>query len=124
MRRKKGGHLTDRTRGMMKAGIGPVALGFATIMLALSVLPASIGAGSSAQKAAAQETDREGFRRGRALSVTECTGCHRAYRPNEYPPQDWPPIIKKMGARASLSESQIRDLESYFVSAAGLTNPK
>jgi hypothetical protein len=63
-------------------------------------------------------TDLEGLRRGRALAVTECTGCHRLYWPNEYSPKEWPGIVRKMGARSSLSDSQIRDLESYYVSAS------
>ncbi len=63
-------------------------------------------------------TDLEALRRGRALAVTECTGCHRLYWPNEYSPKEWPGIVRKMGARSSLSDSQTRDLESYYVSAS------
>ena len=63
-------------------------------------------------------TDLEALRRGRALAVTECTGCHRLYWPNEYLPKEWPGIVRKMSARSSLSDSQTRDLESYYVSAS------
>jgi hypothetical protein len=62
--------------------------------------------------------DLESLRRGRALAVTECTGCHRLYWPNEYSPKEWTGIVRKMGARSSLSDSQMRDLESYYVSAS------
>jgi mono/diheme cytochrome c family protein len=62
--------------------------------------------------------DVEALHRGRALAATECMGCHRIYWPNEYAPTEWPAIVRKMGARSSLSESQIRDLELYLVAAS------
>ncbi len=62
--------------------------------------------------------DLETLRRGRAIAVTECTGCHRLYWPNEYPPSEWVAIVRKMGGRASLSDTQIRDLQAYYVSAS------
>jgi hypothetical protein len=56
--------------------------------------------------------------RGRALAVTECTSCHRFYWPQDYPPEAWRGIAKLMGKRASLSKTQIKDLELYFVGAS------
>jgi mono/diheme cytochrome c family protein len=69
----------------------------------------------TSEQMAAQGIDETALRRGRALAMTECTECHRFYRPHEYSPEQWPGIIERMGRRASLSGSQIEDVRLYFV---------
>jgi hypothetical protein len=76
------------------------------------------GSGLTSAQLKAQGVDEGAFRRGRALSVTECAECHRLYRPSEYSPEEWGPISRKMGARASLGKDQIADMELYFVTAS------
>ncbi len=66
----------------------------------------------------ADVTQLETFRYGRSLAVTECATCHRFFWPHEYPPTEWPQIIRNMGRRASLDEAQINALTDYFVSAS------
>ena len=63
--------------------------------------------------------DEATLRRGRILAVTECAACHRFYWPSEYSPEEWPPIIRKMGNRASLSKDQVSELEAYMVTMSG-----
>lgn len=58
------------------------------------------------------------LRRGRALAVTECAGCHRFYWPQEYPPGAWPKIVRDMGSRMSLGKEQAEALELYFLAAS------
>jgi hypothetical protein len=78
--------------------------------------------GASATEMTGNSIEAEAaVRRGRTLSITECSGCHRVYRPNEYSRDEWSSIVRKMGARASLNESQMRDLEAYYVAAAKAT---
>lgn len=64
--------------------------------------------------------DTAALRRGRALAATECASCHRFYWPHEYTQKEWPAIVRKMGNLASLSESQIEDLELYLVESSSL----
>lgn len=55
------------------------------------------------------------------LFVTECAAYHRAYWPRKYSPSAWRGIARGMGRRASLSNSQVKDLEAYLVGSARLT---
>lgn len=71
-----------------------------------------------AQGAITREADLDALRAGRAIAVTECAQCHRLYWPEEYSPGVWPGIVKRMGYRASLSASQIEQLEYYFVTVS------
>jgi mono/diheme cytochrome c family protein len=115
-----------KTSGIMTIeGMRPFAYCLiSTICLFFSLTPVTLAGpkGEGATKVA--EADEAAFRRGRSLSATECAGCHRAYRPAEYSPGEWPRILRKMGSRASLSENQIKDLETYFVTAASSRNPR
>ena len=58
---------------------------------------------------------------GRALVVTQCTGCHRFFWPHEYAPQQWPAIMSNMGQRAFLSRRRIGDMTRYMVAASRAT---
>lgn len=58
------------------------------------------------------------MRRGRAIFVTECGACHRLYLPGEYSPEEWRPIARRMGERASLGADQVADLEAYLSAAS------
>ncbi len=58
--------------------------------------------------------DPESLRRGRALAVTECAGCHRFFWPHEYGADAWAHIIRRMGRRSPISADQMADLELYF----------
>ena len=76
------------------------------------------GSALTGEQLRAQGVDEAAYFRGRALSVTECAECHRLFRPSEYSPEEWGPIARKMGARASLGKDQIADMELYFVTAS------
>lgn len=91
----------------------------------LLALLALIGCASIKRMPAADEVetrpegpDRETLRRGRALAVTECAGCHRIYWPEEFSPNQWSDIAQNMGRRASLTTSQTEDLRAYLMAAA------
>ncbi len=71
--------------------------------------------------AASSSSDPAVLRRGRALYLTGCTGCHRLYKPHEFPAQSWAPIAEDMGGRASLGPEQIRDLKEYLTAASRFT---
>jgi uncharacterized protein with PIN domain len=78
----------------------------------------------TSEQMAARGIDEAAMRRGRALAMTECTECHRYYWPHEYSVEQWRGIVKKMGKRASLSKSQIEDLELYFVTTREAMQPE
>jgi hypothetical protein len=61
-----------------------------------------------------KDVDTKALNRGRALAVTECSGCHRFFFPQEYSPEEWRRIIRAMGKRMSLGGKQIEDLNLYF----------
>jgi hypothetical protein len=69
-------------------------------------------------------TDLDALRRGRAIMVTECTSCHRLFLPDEYSPEQWRGIAKRMSARASLSGGQAADLELYLSVASRIGTGK
>ncbi|MBI4830466.1 MAG: hypothetical protein HY801_02710 [Candidatus Lindowbacteria bacterium] len=71
-----------------------------------------------AEGVAPGDADVAALARGRAIAITECTGCHRLYWPHEYSPEVWPGIVRKMGYRASLTEDQIQELKLYLVTAS------
>lgn len=62
--------------------------------------------------------DPDALRRGRVVLVTECAACHRLFWPNEYSPEQWRPIVKRMAGRASLSGGQAADLLLYLSTAS------
>lgn len=63
---------------------------------------------------ALKPADIKAVNRGRALSIRECSACHRFYFPKEYSPEEWSKIIRKMGIRMSLDQKQIEGLNLYF----------
>lgn len=64
-------------------------------------------------------SDLDALRRGRTISVTECVACHRLFLPNEYSPEEWRGIVKRMAIRASLNERQAVELELYLTISGG-----
>lgn len=91
------------------SGIGGCAAGKASIPT-----PEELYASGSL----AERTDMDALRRGRAILVTECATCHRLFLPEEYPPESWRGIVKRMAGRASLAEDQAADLLRYLSSAS------
>ena len=72
----------------------------------------------SSAGALSKGADPEALRRGRAVFVTECAACHRLFWPNEYSPEQWRAIVRRMAGRASLSGDQAADLELYLKAAS------
>jgi len=60
------------------------------------------------------KVDVNTLRRGRALAVTNCAGCHRFYYPEEYSNGEWPEIIRDHAKVSSLNNNQIKDVMYYF----------
>ena len=60
------------------------------------------------------KVDVTALRRGRALAVTNCAGCHRFFYPEEYSNGEWPEIIRDMGKVSSLNNKQLKDVMYYF----------
>ena len=94
-------------------GISVVLSGCATTSMTLPT-----AAQLTASGAVPAGTDTQALRRGRALAVTECAGCHRFYWPGEHTAEQWPSIVRKMGNLASLNRRQIEDMELYFLAAS------
>jgi cytochrome c2 len=65
-----------------------------------------------------QPADPATVKRGKALAETNCVGCHRYYRPNEFAPAVWPGIVLSMGELESMSYDEMRAMAMYFVSAS------
>jgi len=99
---------------------GKVLVLSGAVALLMSCATAS-GPAMTGEQMAAAGVDGASMRSGRILAVTECAECHRFYWPHEYSPEEWPAITRKMGGRASLSKSQIKDLELYFVTMSKAT---
>jgi len=74
--------------------------------------------GSGVSLASMNEADLGAYQRGRALASTECTQCHRLYRPQEFSLEDWPNIIRKMGSRSSFNRAQTEDVIFYYTAGA------
>jgi mono/diheme cytochrome c family protein len=72
----------------------------------------------SAAGALPRGADVDAIRRGRVIFVTECGACHRLYLPGEYSPEEWRPIARRMGERASLGSDQVEDLTRYLTAAS------
>ena len=68
--------------------------------------------------------DLETLARGRALTVTECSACHRQYWPSEYTPQQWAKLARTMGGKADLGRTDRQALERYLVAAAEAQAPE
>ena len=66
-------------------------------------------------------TRRGTMRRGRALVITECMGCHQFFWPCEYSPMMWVGLMQSMGSRSILSRRQIGDMTKYMVAASRAT---
>jgi len=110
-----------RRNGALFAGIFLVAV----VALAAGVAGCAAGKASIptaedlyATGALPRGADLDALRRGRAILVTECAACHRLFLPEEYSPERWRGIVKRMAGRASLAEDQAADLLRYL-SAAG-----
>jgi mono/diheme cytochrome c family protein len=95
----------------LAAGIAGCAAGKASIPTAEELYAAG---------ALPREADLNALRRGRAVLVTECAACHRLFLPDEYTPERWRGIVKRMAGRASLAEDQAADLDLYISVASRL----
>ena len=65
--------------------------------------------------------DAEAFdalERGRALTVRECTACHRMFWPEEYTPESWIDIGADMAARSGLGRSDAELVVRYLTAAS------
>jgi len=59
--------------------------------------------------------DPEELRRGQALAATGCVGCHRFYRPREFPAAAWPSIVQShMDGRSSLTYDEMLAIARYY----------
>lgn len=112
MKRRKG----IRTVGMVLVAALSLAAGAAGCAGGRASVPT--GEQLSAAGALPRGTDMDAIRRGRTIFVTECGACHRLYLPQEHSPEEWRPIARRMGYRASLGDDQIADLEAYLTAAS------
>ena len=65
--------------------------------------------------------DMASLKRGRALAMTECVGCHRFFYPSEYSPEEWNRIIQDKAKRLSLGKEQMQDIGFYYVTVSTVT---
>lgn len=96
--------------------IGGTSLLFAVVLFGC----ASMGRMPVADEVVTQGegADLDTLRKGRALVVNECVGCHRQYWPREFSAKQWSDIAQNMGRRASLTTPQTKALRSYLMAAA------
>jgi mono/diheme cytochrome c family protein len=73
---------------------------------------------SAASNAAPSPADPDTVLRGKTLALARCVQCHRFYQPHEFSPAAWPGIVRSMARLASFTDSEIRELTSYFVQTA------
>ena len=66
--------------------------------------------------------DTDALKRGRALAMTECVGCHRLFYPGEYSPEEWKRIIQKKVKRLPFGKEQIEDISFYYTTASTATS--
>lgn len=51
---------------------------------------------------------------GKQLFDNNCTGCHRAYKSEEFSAAEWAPIIKRMQVQANLNDEQGKKIYNYL----------
>lgn len=59
----------------------------------------------------------ESLQQGKILLETRCSTCHPAPRPNTHTVSEWPPVLKRMGAMASLKEAEVQLIQQYIEDA-------
>lgn len=66
----------------------------------------------------------ESLQQGKILLETRCSTCHPAPRPSTHTVSEWPPVLKRMGAMASLKEAEVQLIQQYIEDALKNTTPK
>ncbi len=64
------------------------------------------------------------IQQGKILLETRCSTCHPAPRPNTHTIAEWPPVLKRMGAMASLKDAEVQLIQQYLEDALKETQPQ
>ncbi len=84
----------------------------------------SLAAGKARSDRLPKNAGPELHKRGRFLSRTKCSGCHRFYSPREYSPSEWVPLARQMGKKARLRNRDIKALTAYLKTASRAARKK
>ena len=90
----------------------------AGFLLALAAALLASEACASALPPATPETEN-----GRTLYAAKCHACHRLYAPSRVPPEKWPALMEKMGAKAKLSAEEEKAVLDYVLAVAPAAPP-
>jgi len=66
----------------------------------------------------------DALQQGKILLETRCSTCHPAPRPSTHTISEWPPVLKRMGAMASLKDTEIQLIQQYLEDALKETQPQ
>lgn len=58
-------------------------------------------------------TDFKELSEGRELYISKCSGCHGLKDPSNYTEKEWEPLLRKMGKKAKLDDSQYEKIHHY-----------
>lgn len=64
------------------------------------------------------------IQQGKMLLETRCSTCHPAPRPSTHTLSEWPPVLKRMGAMASLKDAEVQLIQQYLEDALKETQPQ
>jgi hypothetical protein len=59
----------------------------------------------------------------RRLYADRCSGCHRLYRPQQYPENEWPEQVTNMRRKAHLTDEEVTHITRYVRSASRISPP-
>jgi hypothetical protein len=69
-------------------------------------------------------SSRETLEKGRLLTLSHCSRCHRAFEPTEFRANAWPGLVAEMRKGAGLDEAEEALIVRYLVTASESTPKK
>jgi hypothetical protein len=70
------------------------------------------------------DSSRDTLEKGRLLTLSHCSRCHRAFEPTEFRADAWPRLVAEMRKGAGLDREEEALIVRYLVSAAESTSKK
>jgi hypothetical protein len=69
-------------------------------------------------------SSRETLEKGRALTLSRCSRCHRPFEPGEFRADAWPALVSEMRKGAGLDDHEEALIVRYLVTASAATAKK
>jgi hypothetical protein len=69
-------------------------------------------------------SSRESLEKGRLLTLSHCSRCHRAFEPTEFRADAWPGLVREMKKGAGLDDEEEGLIVRFLVTASESTSEK